>query len=572
MPLKVLELRSQLDAAIIAANAYRDNKPDFAAKRTALKVRQDELDKRNAELPDDAPDSVRAEIDSAVTQLEADAAALDAEESGYTAEQERLDGIVADLNRQIAEIEKRNEPDPAPEPAQNNTKEVIYNMPRFRSAALRTREALEKFMTREDSKRFIQTVQALGNQGRSVENLDKTMPDSWLDVLHEELPGASKLLKYVRYRKIKGTGRQPMTGAVPEAVWIGACDHLNASSLGFNDVEYDVYAVGAYIKIPKIYLASDSVVDLGAEIMDGLINAIGVGADKAILYGTNVKMPLGVVTRLAQTSEPTDESISYPWEDLHSTNIITIAADKTGANFFYELALAKKALKKKRFPTPHGIVWCMNSTTHAAVDAEATLANVLAVGTNQDGTDYMPILKGVVEELDFIPDNNIVVGFFDLYGYGDREGGEVDNSDIPFFLENARVYKAVAYADGMPLCPSAFAVIGIGGTNPTTVLSFQPDYANTDLNTLTVTAAAGSAVGKTVLTVSGKLVNTNTLKYKCGLNGPAVGTAPDATWSDLTSGSTAITAAAGAWITVAELDSHGNVVGTGYVQSVPKTN
>lgn len=577
MPLKVLELREQLDAAKLAAVEHRNSRPDFASRHTALEQRRSDLDKRIDALPEDAPDTVRAEIDSAVTQIETDAAALkDAENAfdsaAFDSEQERLDSSVKELERQIAEIEERNEPVPVPQAQIKNTdKEVRTHMHRFISSAMQTRESREAFMNREDSKKFIAAVRAIGNEGRSVENVDKVIPGVWLDVLREEMPGASKLLKYCRYNKVRGNARQPMTTTVPEAIWFEATKYLNGASLGFADVEYDSYGVGCYIAIPNLYLASDSVVDLGTEIMESLIGALAVGMDKAILYGNNTKMPLGVVTRIAQTSDPSDPSINFPWVDIHSTNVITISADTTGAAFFKSLVGAKKVCKKKRHATPHGFVWLMNSTTHAAVDAEGVYANVLALGVNSDGTAYMPVIKGAIEELEFIPDNNIVCGYFDLYGVAEREGGEIGKSDLPLYLQNATVYKAVTYADGMPLEPAAFAVIGIGGTNPTTSLSFAPDYANMDMNTLTVTAAAhGSTSGKTVLTVSGKLANANTLKYKIGLEGPAIGTALDNTWTSLTSGSTAITAAAGTWITVAELDANSNVVGIGYVQSIPK--
>lgn len=572
--LKIVKLRAQLDEARTAAASHKASRPDFVSRRAALDKRKADAEKRVDEMADETADEELNATEAEVAAIEAEGAALNAEEAAFDAEafeaeQGRLDAAVTDLERQIAEIENGQR---RTENTKNTAREEGLSMYKYRSAALATREAREKFFTSDTSKAFLERFKAQGEENRAVSNVGKVIPAEWLDVLREELPGVSKLLKYVRYAKLKGDGRQPITTAIPEAVWIDAVDALNEATLGFGDVEYDCYALGAYIAIPNLYLKSDSLVDLGNEIMIGLINACGVGCDKAILYGTNTKMPLGVVTRLAQTSDPSDQSINYPWADLHSSNVFTVSSDRKGADFFRELANAKKALKKKGYPAPHGIVWCMNSSTHAAVDAEAIYANVLAVGTAADGTDYMPVLKGVVEELDFIPDNNIVVGYFDFYGFVEREGAEFGYSEHPFYLKNRTVFKGVMYADGMPLVPAAFAVIGIGSTSPTTTgLSFAPDYANLDVNVLTVTAAAhGSTSGKTVLTVSGKAAEANTLKYKVGLEQPAVGTTPDNTWESLTSGSTGITAAAGTWITVAELDASGKVVGVGFVTSVPK--
>lgn len=578
MPLKVLELRDQLEAAKTAAESHKATRPGFAEKRSALEQRRDDLLKRVDELPDETTDEGRAAVEAEVVAVEAEATALDEEEAAFDAtafdaEQERLDNVVKDLERQIADIEARNNPKPAgAERDDTKSEEVRNNMPnRYVSAQLRTREAREAFFTREDVKTFVENVRALGQSGRSVDNVGAITPDIWLDVLAEETVAESKLLKYCRYKKVPGTARQPMTAGLPEAIWFEALGKLNETSLGFTDVEYDCYGLGSYIAVPDLYLASGTVIDLGSDIMDSMISALAVGKDKGIIYGTNTKMPLGVVPRLAQESDPSDQSINFSWHDYHSTNIITVSSSDTGAAFFRRLALAKKVLKRHNRPAPHGLIWLMNPTTSAHVDAEATYANVLALGAKDNPENWMPVLGGHREILDFIPDDNIIVGYFDLYGFAEREGGKVANSDLPMFLSNKTVFKAVTYADGMPLVPDAFAVIGINSTSPTTSLSFDPDYANSDINDLTVTAAAhGSSSGKTVLTVSGKLADADTLKYKIGLEQPGIGTKLDNTWTALTSGSTGITAAAGTWITVAELDAKGNVVGVGYVISVPK--
>lgn len=573
---KLLELRSQLDAARLAAAEHRNTRPGFAERRSALERRRDALSLRIDELPDDTSEQDRNAIEAELAELESDAAALAQEEAafdaaGFDTEQARLDGAAANLEHQIADIESRNH---GPEPALRSQVITINeeeNMHKYASAQLRTSEARTAFFEREESKNFIENFRAIGKSGRAVDNVGAIIPDIWLDVLREETVAESKLLKYCRYGKVSGTARQPMTDAMPVAIWFEALGKLNETSMGFADVEYEAYGLGSYIAVPDLYLASGTIVDLGTDIMNALISALAAGKDKGILYGNNTKMPLGVVPRLAQTSDPSDQSINYTWHDYHSTNIITVSSSDTGAAFFRSLALAKKVVKRHNRPTPHGLVWCMNPTTAAHVDAEATYANVLALGAKDNPENWMPVLGGHREIIDDIPDNNIIVGYFDLYGFAERDGGKVASSDIPMFLNNKTVFKAVTWADGMPLVPDAFAVIGINSTSPTTSLSFDPDYANTDMNDLTVTAAAhGSSSGKTVLTVSGKLADADTLKYKVGIEQPGIGTALDKTWTALTSGSTGITAAAGTWITVAELDAKGNVVGVGYVISVPK--
>ena len=91
------------------------------------------------------------------------------------------------------------------------------------------------------------------------------------------------------------------------------------------------------------------------------------------------------------------------------------------------------------------------------------------------------------------------------------------------------------------------------------------------MNTLTVTAANGGTSGKTVLTVTGTVAQSSpVLKYQIGDVMPGVGTEHVGTWDSHTSGSTAITAAAGTVITVIELDANGLIVSRGSVLSNPK--
>ena len=93
------------------------------------------------------------------------------------------------------------------------------------------------------------------------------------------------------------------------------------------------------------------------------------------------------------------------------------------------------------------------------------------------------------------------------------------------------------------------------------------------MNDLTIVAAAGTAVGDTVLTVSGTIAQSSpVLKYRLGTPTVNVGDALTGTWTDLTSGTTQITAAAGKKITVVELDGNNRVVSSGTVVSVPKAS
>ena len=87
----------------------------------------------------------------------------------------------------------------------------------------------------------------------------------------------------------------------------------------------------------------------------------------------------------------------------------------------------------------------------------------------------MPVIGGIIEVLDFMPDGMIVGGYFDLYLLAERSGMKIEESDHAMFLNRKRVYMANARYDGLPVIPEAFAaIIPTGTTNP----DFAEDTAN----------------------------------------------------------------------------------------------
>ena len=265
-------------------------------------------------------------------------------------------------------------------------------------------------------------------------------------------------------------------GTIPEAVWTEMCAKLNEIDFGFTQTEVDGYKVGGVIYICKATL-EDSDLDLAAEIIDALGIAIGIALDKAILYGLGTKMPLGIVTRLAQESAPSDyPATARPWQDLHTSNMITIQSNSTGLEFFKEIVLAGgKASNKYARGTKF---WAMNDTTYTKIKVEAMNFNSAgAIVSVQDGT--MPVAGGdiVVLSDDIIPDNNIVAGYGELYLLAERAGSEFSRSDEYRFAEDQVAFKGTARYDGEPVIAEGFIAIGLGAA-PQTSMTFVGDTAN----------------------------------------------------------------------------------------------
>ena len=557
MALKALMLKRRLDLARKALEELRAKDADFTTREAELE----------ASIAEVQTDEERAAVDEAVTAFETEKAEHDAAAG-------KLEEEIRGLEAELAETEaKQDAPAPAETPATETEERKVENVmeirTRFNEMSMEQRTA---FCKREDVAAWLSAVRAMKGQQRAISNVDLTIPEVVLPLLHSEAARNSQLMSLVNMTSLTGTSRQVIMGAIPEAVWTEMCANINELDLGFNEIEMDGYKVAGYIKICNAIL-DDNDVNLASEIISALGTAIGKALDKAILFGTGVKMPLGIATRLAQTSQPADWGAKAPaWTDLHTTNIITLNLGSTsGTEFFRSLILAAIAMKKHDAANGN-LFWVMNRATHLTILAKSLGVNSAAAIT-AGVSGEMPIIGGRIVELETIElqDYEIIGGFGDAYRLVQRQGATFATSDQRFFLEDQTAFRGVARYDGKPVFGDSFVIINFNNTSPTTEADFAEDYANTDLGTLTVTAAKhGSASGKTVLTVTGTEVSGTTLKYKIGsipvTEGEKLGTG----WTALTSGSTGITATAGTPITVAEIDGNGRAIKRGEALSDPK--
>lgn len=566
MALKQLMLRKRLEAATAEADNHRSKRTALDERQTALQTREQEAETALGELTSESTQEERDTIEQEANAIDADQAALDQEIAAHETEQARLDGIVNDLETEVQQLDQRSAPPAQNKPAlpdQRSRKEIgMTNRTRFYGMSHEERAA---FFARDEIKTFLAQIRT-SCQTRAVTNTALTIPDVMLEVLRDNMTQYSKLVKHVNVRRVKGKARQNIMGAIPEAVWIEAVGSLNELDLTLNQIEVDGYMIGGWIPISNIYL-EDSDMNLGAEIMDALGKAIGLGLDRAILFGTGVKMPIGIVTRLQQTAQPSGwEPNARAWTDLHESNIKKFnIAESTGAAFF--IALVKALGAANPLYSDGKAFWVMNRVTHMDIKAKALAFIPTALLTAGENT--FPVIGGTIEECEMLGDNEIVGGFGSLYLLSEREGQKIESSEHVRFLENQTVFKGYARYDGKPVIGEAFVMVSYDNTDAETSSVFPFDYANADLGVLGVTAAAGTASGDTVLTVSGKEAEDTTLKFRIGDLNPNAGDKVVG-YTALVSGTSQITCAAGKTITVAELDEAGRVIKVGKATAVPK--
>ena len=111
----------------------------------------------------------------------------------------------------------------------------------------------------------------------------------------------------------------------------------------------------------------------------------------------------------------------------------------------------------------------------------------------------MPVIGGIIEVLEFIPENIIIGGYFDLYHLAERAGAQFMTSEHVRFLQDQTVFKGVARYDGQAVIPEAFVVMSLLNTAVSAgAVSFAEDTANTANGivlakaAVTVTASTGT--------------------------------------------------------------------------------
>ena len=466
--LKVLLLRKKIDAANKALEELRKKDVDFEKREAELEQAINEAAEAEGEDAAEAQKAVEEEVEK-----------FDQDKAEHEAAKKSLEDELTELEEGLAAEEAAQDTEPKPQPKaeeERKDEKIMRTRNKFFNGV-----DIDAMFQRDDVKAYLSEIRSCIKNKRELTNVGLTIPEVFVGLIKENVENYSKLYRHVNVQPISGKAREIVQGTVAEAIWTECCAVLNELNLAFNDVEIDCYKVAGYYKVCNAVL-EDNDVQLATKLLEALSQAIGLAVDKAILYGRNSastqKMPLGIVSRLAQTSEPANyPATARPWEDLHTSNIVSLSAGLTGAALFKQIVLASG--KAKSSYSRGEKVWVMNETTYTKLMAETVSVNGNGqVVTGVAGT--MPVVGGVIEVLNFIPDNTIIGGYFDLYLLGERAGAQFAQSEHVFFIQDQTAFKGTARYDGQPVIAEAFVAIGLEATTPAANgVAFAPDEANT---------------------------------------------------------------------------------------------
>ena len=467
MALKTMMLRRSIEKKKEELEQLRAKDADFSVRESELETAISEAETEEQET------AVAEEVDKHDAEKKA-------HEDAKIALSSEIEGLEADLDAAEEAAPTRSNPE-----MKHKERTVIHmNDINIRALPMSKRafdalpmEQRKAIVERDDTKEFFTQLRSMKGQNRAVTGAELTIPVVFLDLISENMFRYSKLLNRVRLRNVSGEARQTIAGTVPEAVWTEMCGAINELTFVFNQITLDGFKVAGFVPVCNSIL-EDNDIGLASWIVEMLSESIGLAMDKAILYGkgTASKMPLGIVTRLAQTSKPADYPANAPeWVDLHTSNILKVDSTEDPIPFWAALAVAAgntftRYSRGRQF-------WAMNSKTYAKLRSKL-------IAFNYEGSliaqypGVMPVVDGDIDVLEFIPDGDIIGGYGDLYLLAMRAGMTIESSREVQFIQDNTVFKGKQRADGAPVIPGAFVAININNQNVTTVMEFAADNAN----------------------------------------------------------------------------------------------
>lgn len=467
MALKTMMLRRSIEKKKEELEQLRAKDADFLVRESELETAISEAETEEQET------AVAEEVDKYDAEKKA-------HEDAKIALSSEIEGLEADLDAAEEAAPTRSNPE-----MKHKERTVIHmNDINIRALPMSKRafdalpmEQRKAIVERDDTKEFFTQLRSMKGQNRAVTGAELTIPVVFLDLISENMFRYSKLLNRVRLRNVSGEARQTIAGTVPEAVWTEMCGAINELTFVFNQITLDGFKVAGFVPVCNSIL-EDNDIGLASWIVEMLSESIGLAMDKAILYGkgTASKMPLGIVTRLAQTSKPADYPANAPeWVDLHTSNILKVDSTEDPIPFWAALAVAAgntftRYSRGRQF-------WAMNSKTYAKLRSKL-------IAFNYEGSliaqypGVMPVVDGDIDVLEFIPDGDIIGGYGDLYLLAMRAGMTIESSREVQFIQDNTVFKGKQRADGAPVIPGAFVAININNQNVTTVMEFAADNAN----------------------------------------------------------------------------------------------
>lgn len=300
---------------------------------------------------------------------------------------------------------------------------------------------------------LISAMKASGKEGvkMALTNVDKAFPITIINDVMENMKQEHPLLAAVDTRNVTGLTKWLVnTDEGANATW----DELNTEIIkeiasGFNDLELDQKKLSAWMPI------SQDMLELGPNWLDAYIRtclseALAIGFENGIVTGTGKKMPIGMDRQVQE--DVTVTAGVYPKKDAI---IVTDFSPVTYGDLVSRLAEDERGKAR----VVNGLILVVNPFDYFKLVMPATTV-MLPDGTYRN--DVLPVPTKIIQSVAVARDEAILgIGKRYFLGVGGKRG--IQFSDDAAFLEDKRLYKIVAYANGRAKDNNSFLRLDISG-------------------------------------------------------------------------------------------------------------
>lgn len=370
----------------------------------------------------------------------------------------------------------------------------VANIEQLDAQALSSRGLRQ--LTSSEKKYYEKLIEAMksDNPKQALSSLEVTMPETIIEDVFEDLRREHPLLAAINFQNttyvtewiLSKNGKQ-------KAKWGAITAEVTKELEGeFEKMNMTLNSLTAWLPVAK------SMLDLGAQWLDSYVrevlkDAIYCGLEDAIVAGTGIDMPIGMMKDLSASKTEED-----PYPDKAAVKITRFDAQQYGG------VIAKLALSRNNRPRKvAGVIMVVNPVDYFAKVMPATTVQ------RPDGTfanDVLPYPTTVIQ-CEEVPAGKAVVGIADKYfmGMGTSKDGVIEYDDSYKFLQRERVYAAFLYGNGKPLDNNAFTVLDISALEPMVyvvetgtkeVVVEKTAWTEEELNVLTVDKIKGLAAYK----------------------------------------------------------------------------
>ncbi len=443
-----------------------------AERRAAWKAREIQAETALGEMDDHTTAEERSAFETECSEIEAEDTAITAEETAQSTRASEIETELTKLRGELDELNTRAKQ--AAEPPKHQNKGAESTMRITGNPNAEYRERLRAAAAQPETRTFLGDIR---NIVRGITNAPLTVPVHVLPLLREKVGQYSKLLKYTNFQSIRGDAKQPILAAPPEAVWTVNTGKINEVNLGLYGINLGSHKISAYVGIPNPYI-EDSDENLLDIALTAIGQGIGIGLDKAMLYGTGTNMPYGIIPRLTATAKPGCWDTLMTGDFAAMTSHVgrqsaeTVTGDDLLRELFTVLGTAKdKTGTGKKF-------WAMSEETKTGLLVMAmnySASGAIVAGIN----DEMTIIGGRIETFDFMPSGVISGGYGGGYTLVERSGAKLVTSEHVKILDDMTVCVGTARYDGAPGIADSFAAFSLNQTAVTAdAVTFTQDKAN----------------------------------------------------------------------------------------------